>query len=263
MAMVVRVDPKVVGLRIRNTFIEWCLARAAVCAAKVLFATLHRQLLLADPSASPYVKPSGTHYIYCVWHDSLLMPLFLGKQSATTAMVGRHRDGGFLAMALAALGIPAVRGSSSKGGSQAVRQLLNEAQTQHIVVTPDGPRGPRRTMKPGVAYLASRTGRPVVPTAFACRRFWSVGKGWTNLVVPQPWTTVYALTGPSIHVPPQANRDELHDYTQQIQHEMDQLNTHAARLAACSTNAQPSPGIPESAETNDTDLCRQPGLRRE
>lgn len=219
-------------MRIRNSAIEWCLARMAVSAASILFASVRRQVSLAEPQASPYLQPTETTYIYSVWHDSLMMPLFLGKQPATMALVGLHQDGGFLAHSLAALGIPCVRGSSSRGGAQAVRQLLEETGHHHIVVTPDGPRGPRRTMKPGIAFMASRTGKPVVPTAFACRRFWSLGTGWTDLVVPKPWTAVVALTGDSIRVPESASRSELDQYTQQIQREMDRLNAQATEMAA-------------------------------
>lgn len=244
-----RLGQRAVCVRIRNSAIEWCLARMAVWASTGLFLTVRRRFHFTEPNSSPYEVPSTTRYLYSVWHDSLLMPLFLGRQPATTALVGRHGDAGFLAHALTALGIPSVRGSSSRGGAQAVRTLLQATEGRHIVVTPDGPRGPRRVMKSGVAYLASRTGKPVIPTAFACRRNWSIGTGWTDLVVPRPGTTVYAVAGAAIHVPAEANRSELDDYTRLIQSQMDRLNTHALGLAAADRDSALEPALESTTRT--------------
>lgn len=232
-------------LRIRNALIERILAGMAVVAARGLFATVRRQMHFADPKLSPYQPPSETTCVYSVWHDSLLMPLFLGRQPATMALVGRHQDGTFLANSLAALGISCVRGSSSHGGTQAVRRLLDETRGRHIVVTPDGPRGPRRTMKTGVAFLASRTGKLVVPTGFACRHAWSWGAGWTDLVVPKPGTMVVGVAGKGIFISPDASRDELNHCNSLIQNEMDRLNTHATELAAAKETAVAEVGNPE------------------
>lgn len=229
-------------MRIRNATIEWGLARVAVRASHLLFSTMRRTYQQAEPNSNPYLPISGQTYIYSVWHDSLMMPLFLDRQPATMALVGLHQDGGFLAHVLTSLGISAVRGSSSRGGPQAVRQLVQDSRNHHIVVTPDGPRGPRRQMKEGVAYLASRTGKPVIPTAFVCRRSWSVGTGWTNLVIPQPWTHIYAVTGTPIPVPADASRDELADCTHKIQQAMEQMDSAALTLCGRAV----SPDVSES-----------------
>lgn len=203
----------------------------AVTAASALFSTVKRRLNYADPHTDPYRLPSDGTFIYVVWHDSLMMPLFLGRQPRTIALVGRHQDGAFLAQALKSLKIGAVRGSSSRGGAEAIHQLFDQQSDHHFVVTPDGPRGPRREMKPGVAFLASRTGKPVVCTAFACRRSWSIGTGWTNLTIPKPWTTLFAAGGERITVPPDADKSTLEDCTRKIQQEMDRLCAAVEALA--------------------------------
>jgi lysophospholipid acyltransferase (LPLAT)-like uncharacterized protein len=221
-----------VCLRFRNAILERGVARLAVVAARGLFATVRRRLFYTDPALSPYTPPDGSTCIYSVWHDSILMPMFLGCHPKTKALVGRHQDGTFLANALAALGISSVRGSSSQGGAQAVRKLMDETSGYHIVMTPDGPRGPRRQMKTGTAFLSSHTGKQVVPTAFACTGSWSWGTGWTDLVVPKPGSTVVALSGKAFAIPPNASRNELNDYNSQIQNEMDRVNSIAEKVAA-------------------------------
>lgn len=212
--------------------IERWLAGLAVVVGKSVFATVRRQLNYADPETCPYKLPGERTYIYSVWHDSLLMPLLLGRQPRTIALIGMHQDGAFLAHSMKMLKISAVRGSSSRGGAEAVAQLLERQADHHLVVTPDGPRGPRREMKPGVAFLASRTGKPVVPTAFACRSSWSIGTGWTDLAIPKPFTIIHAYGGEPISVPAHADKQTLRDYTQKIQDEMDRLNALAAATAA-------------------------------
>lgn len=199
--------------------------------ARSIFATARPRLNYADPDTSPYRPPTRETFIYCVWHDSLLMPLFLGRQPCTVALVGLHQDGAFLAHMLKLLKIGAIRGSSSRGGAEAAHQLLRQRADHHLVVTPDGPRGPRREMKPGIAFLASRTGKPVIPTAFACCRYYSFGTGWTDLAIPKYWTTIHAYAGDAIRVPPDADKQTLAEYTDIIQREMDRLNALAAEAA--------------------------------
>lgn len=228
-----------ISVRIRNSAIERWLAGLVVMGGKSLFATARRRFHYVDPETSPYQQPGERTFIYSVWHDSLLMPLLLGRQPSTVALIGMHQDGAFLAHAMKLLNIPAVRGSSSRGGAEAVSQLIEQTANHHIVVTPDGPRGPRREMKQGIAFLASRTGKPVVPTAFACRSAWSIGTGWTDLAVPKPFTIIHAFAGEAIVVPADADKQTLRSFTQKIQDEMDRLNALATATAA----GQPVPDL--------------------
>ena len=99
------------------------------------------------------------------------------------------------------------------------------------MVTPDGPRGPRRQMSVGIVFLASHTGRAVVPTAYSCSRRWTFKGNWTDLVIPKPFAKVFLLAGDPIKVPPALGRDELQGYASLIQVEMDRLNDEAGRLA--------------------------------
>ncbi|MCA8986197.1 MAG: DUF374 domain-containing protein [Planctomycetaceae bacterium] len=218
-------------MRIRSRWLEPVAAWGAVILFRLLFLTIRKRLIFVEPSTNPYIPPGEQTYTYCVWHDSLLAPLFIGRQPATMALVGGHRDGTFLANAMDALGIGSARGSTSAGGTAAVRFLVKEGARHHLVLTPDGPRGPRREMKTGCAFLAAKTGKGVVPTAFRYRSFWSIGTGWTNLEIPMPFTTVYAFTGPVMQIPESASREELDEWTARIQAEMDRLDAEAIEMA--------------------------------
>jgi lysophospholipid acyltransferase (LPLAT)-like uncharacterized protein len=129
------------------------------------------------------------------------------------------------------LGYSTVRGSTKRGGAGALKQLLDDTAGKHIVITPDGPRGPRRRLKPGAIFVASQTGRPVCAGAYACRRYWRIRGSWTDLAVPKPFTTVYAATGTPIPVPPNLSREELDAYVTRVQAAMDRLSDQVEQLA--------------------------------
>jgi lysophospholipid acyltransferase (LPLAT)-like uncharacterized protein len=101
-------------------------------------------------------------------------------------------------------GQDAVRGSSSRGGRAAFKELLKLADEKvDLVVTPDGPKGPRHQLKDGVVQLARLTGRPVVPMAFVCsagHRF----RSWDRFLLPRPFGRgVYSFGEPVFY-----SRDE-------------------------------------------------------
>ena len=110
--------------------------------------------------------------------------------------------------------------------------MIDAGDKHHLVLTPDGPRGPRREVKKGIAFLASHSGRPIIPTAYACRSCWRVRGNWTDLMIPRPFTTVYFLTGNAIDIPPKLSKPQLAHYTQIAQDAMDRLQADADRLAA-------------------------------
>ena len=101
----------------------------------------------------------------------------------------------------------------------------------HFVITPDGPRGPRREVKAGLVFLAAHSGRRIVPTAFSAARSWKIRGSWTDLSIPKPFTRVYALSGVPIYVKPNATPHELAETLAHLQTEMRRLGDQADQLA--------------------------------
>ena len=231
-------------MRIRSYYANWLMAAGIFALSKLVFATLRIRLVAADPTTSPYLKDTTESFIYCVWHDSVAFPMFAGRHVRTVALVSKHQDGSCLAAGLQMLGIGLVRGSSKRDGAPAMREMLRLPAGKHVVMTPDGPRGPRRKIKAGLIYLASRSGRAIVPTAFAASRSWSLRGNWTNLVIPKPFSTAYALTGTPIKIPADADRDELATFGAQIQDEMDRLAVLAEEWSTSTRAVNASPVAP-------------------
>jgi hypothetical protein len=150
-------------------------------------------------------------------------------------LVSPHQDGSYLADAMQRVGITSVRGSSKRGASRAMRELLDRVRDFHVAITPDGPRGPRRQMKTGIIFLASHSGRVIIPTAYACRRSWRIRGNWTDMQLPVPFTRIHARGGPAFVVPPDLEREELEVYAARLQAEMQRQE--AIAIAAVS---QPS-----------------------
>src|SRR5206468_6190352 len=101
--------------------------------------------------------------LYAFWHEHLLLPAYHYGRRDIRVLISTHADGQLIAEVCRRLGFGLVRGSTTRGGVEAVRQMLRDGGASHLAITPDGPRGPRRRVQPGVSFLASRTGLPVVP----------------------------------------------------------------------------------------------------
>ncbi|HVG03166.1 MAG TPA: lysophospholipid acyltransferase family protein [Nitrospira sp.] len=109
--------------------------------------------------------------ILAFWHSQqLMMPLALPELKAHV-LISQHRDGELIRRIVARFGLDAVRGSSTRGGAEALRQLIRLGRSGgNLVLTPDGPKGPRQVVKMGVVQLARATGLPIVPMAFGCSK---------------------------------------------------------------------------------------------
>lgn len=211
-------------MRIRSS---WLLNFGGWIAAKLvrlLFRTVKINYQMAEPTSAPRHPGCDRRYLYCFWHEYLLLPIGLASDDYSAGLVSRHQDGGFLTMAMKHLGIRAVRGSSSRGGSRALRELLTVAKEYHISITPDGPRGPRREMKNGIVYLASQCGNPIVTVTFACENAWILRGNWTDLVIPKPFSKVHAIATTPIVVPPDLDREGIEEYQTRLQQELEALD---------------------------------------
>ena len=122
-------------------------------------------------------------YIIAFWHCHLLLMLHSRYRRPITVIISQSKDGEYIARVFDWYGVESVRGSSTRGGSAAFRDILRDAREgKNIVFTPDGPKGPARVAKDGVVVAAKATGLPIVPIAFAAKKKSSCARGtaWSS-----------------------------------------------------------------------------------
>lgn len=133
--------------------------------------------------------------IIALWHDQLLLMVKGYRGPGARILISPSKDGELIARTMQRFGQDAVRGSSSRGGREAFRSLVKLArQPYDLVITPDGPKGPRHQIKEGVVQLARLTGRPLVPMAFACSRGHRFAS-WDRFLLPYPFARAVYLYG--------------------------------------------------------------------
>ncbi|MFM9963611.1 MAG: lysophospholipid acyltransferase family protein [Planctomycetaceae bacterium] len=218
-------------MRIRSERLTKFAAWLVVATLKLLFATCRKEFVIF-PGTNGWDSDLPGRFLYCVWHDVLFFPMLMAKPHNGSALTSRHQDGAYVAETLRLLNVQPFRGSTNRGGAQAIRQLLNVAEQLHITITPDGPRGPRREMKDGIVFLASRTGMTIVPAAFTCRRGVRLRGTWTDMLLPLPFTTTYCILGEPIAVTADLNREEIDLNTQRVQDAMNRLYARIEDWAA-------------------------------
>lgn len=227
-------------MRLKSRLFTSLAAWLFVVALRLLFRTLKLRFQEETPGTNPYNPAHAERFVYCVWHDSVVLPLFAGKHHATAALTSKHSDGSFVAEVLQRLGIKAVRGSTNRMSVAALRGLIAGQGADHFVITPDGPRGPARVATAGMVYLASRMGQAIVPTAFHCTSCWKFQGSWTHLVVPKPFSRVLLVAGPPVSVPPDIQTGELDQYVQRIQQEMDRLSALSPAMSPPNLATEPT-----------------------
>jgi lysophospholipid acyltransferase (LPLAT)-like uncharacterized protein len=145
--------------------------------------------------------------IFAIWHNRLLMlprvfdPSFPTRQSY--GLISASRDGDLIAQFIERSGYGTIRGSSSRKGVIALRQLVETLNSGagNVLVTPDGPRGPVYQVSQGIVFLAQKSGAPIVPIHMEYSSAWRL-KSWDRFVVPRPFGTLRAIFGAPIRIAP-------------------------------------------------------------
>lgn len=159
--------------------------------ARTLFCTLrfrfidHAEILTAPPA-----KP----LLWAFWHNRILITPYMFERyfpkRRGAALASQSKDGEIIAEFIGSFGLRPIRGSSSRGGGRALVEMKRAIDAGYdAAITPDGPRGPRYRLNPGVIKLAQITGAPVLPMHIEYSRCWRL-KSWDGFMIPKPFATV-------------------------------------------------------------------------
>jgi lysophospholipid acyltransferase (LPLAT)-like uncharacterized protein len=195
--------------------------------------TLDYRAVFYDRSVDPLYGVEHPR-IYVFWHENILAPLYLRGHCHLAMLLSQHRDADILARVAYHLGFDCVRGSTYRGGARAIWELSDRSHRQHLTMTPDGPRGPRRQLAQGPVYLASRLQLPLVVMGFGYDRPWRV-KSWDRFAVPRPFSRARAVIGPPLVLPPDLSRANLEQTRRRVEHLLNSLTSEAEAWAAAGT----------------------------
>ena len=158
----------------------------------------------------------GGNVIFAFWHNSLAILAWTHRNRGAQVLVSHHEDGEIIARIVASLGFGLVRGSSRRGGVEALFQLGKQLDAQRdVAVTVDGPLGPRYSVHPGVLLLARRSGRPIVPVIVTARHRQILGT-WDALRIPHPGSRVILHYADPVWIPSDASKEELEAQRQKL-----------------------------------------------
>ncbi len=176
-----------------------------------------------DPSAGP-LETHG-RCIFAFWHSRLIPLVYTHRGRGGAVLSSRHLDGEISARMLHRLGYVLGRGSSTRGGEEALRRMVKFAdRSRFLAITPDGPRGPVEIAKTGIVFLASRTGLPIVPVATASSSS-VVLKSWDRMRMPRPFARVRVEFGVPLRVPPDLGSEALESWRARIEATLSDLTT--------------------------------------
>jgi len=181
---------------------------------RLLWRSYRVERVIGDDRLNAALRESGA-VIPCMWHQHMLLAVryLLEKRAAGLKlgfMISPSVDGEAGAMAAQRLGCHVVRGSSTHTGARALRDFYTAVAKENIslLVTPDGPHGPRYDSKPGALLIGQLSGKPVLPISYAADRVFKF-RAWDRFILPLPFARVVLVVGEPLRIPKVMNPDAL------------------------------------------------------
>lgn len=184
----------------RSHAVQWLITSILAQYIRFVWFTSRHEIEMAE-GARPYYE-GEKNAVYAFWHGRLvLIPLFKPHKRSTNVLISQHNDGELIAKTVAGFGIHTVRGSTSSGGSKAVRDLVQLFRAGgNLTITPDGPRGPNREAQAGVVHIARLCKSPILCITFSCSRNKAL-RSWDRMQIPLPFSKVIARVSDPIFLP--------------------------------------------------------------
>lgn len=171
------------------------------------------------------------NFVLAFWHGTMLMPWYLHRNQNFSALVSQSKDGGLLANSLIKWGYKVERGSSHKGGKEALNTLLeNSKQNFSVAITPDGPTGPAREMKAGAVITAQRSSIPLILCGVAYKKKY-VFKSWDKFEIPKFFSEVVIKYSEPIFISKKLSRKETSKIIAECDVLLNQLQEDAEKIS--------------------------------
>ena len=195
---------------------------------RAIYATM--RITVVGKDILPGFADRGEGYVGAFWHGRILMIPFLYPGKALHILVGQHRDAEIIANILSRFGFSLVRGSSTRGGREALRVMLKLlASDQDLGIAADGPKGPAEVLKPGAAQLSRLSGKAVIPITFAASKAIRF-RSWDRFMLPLPFSKGIFVVGEPLRC---GKDEEVEQFRIRIETAMREVTARADEMAGC------------------------------
>jgi lysophospholipid acyltransferase (LPLAT)-like uncharacterized protein len=189
------------------------------------------RIRIEDENQLAVARSIAPRVIFASWHGRLLPLAFTHRNHGIYVLASEHADGEMLGQTIRRLGFGHVRGSSTRGGTRAILELVEKVRNGYDVgATVDGPRGPRGVVKAGVVDVARQTGAAILPITAASDRHRTF-KSWDAFELPAPGARVVVRYGTPVRVEPDADRVVVEARRQDVERELTRITEAADRSA--------------------------------
>lgn len=173
-----------------------------------------------------------TPIVVALWHNRILMMPYAWRsmRRAINMLISSHRDGMMVGRCMGLFGMQHIPVGKGAARGMAVKAAVRALRANRILgVTPDGPRGPRMRVKPGIVEIARLAGASIVPVAYSVRHRRVVGS-WDRFIVPLPFSRGLILWGAPLPVPRDADPDMVERLRLELEERLTALTAEADRL---------------------------------
>ena len=161
--------------------------------------------------------------IVVFWHGYMLPGWFSFKNTKASAVISLSKDGDILSYLLSDWGFEFIRGSSSRGGKEVLDEIITKAKNNWILMTPDGPRGPKQEMKAGAVVAAQRAQVPLYLCGINVYCKYTFKKSWDNFILPMPFSKIDIEYSESIYINPELTKDEIDKKIKELEKKLNEM----------------------------------------
>ena len=192
--------------------------------------------------------------IYVFWHSRLAFVRFAWFGDKGVVLQSQHRDSRMLGRVMSRFGLGQVWGSTTRGGMSAVREVLRRIKDGYsVAIAPDGPRGPRQRVQPGVITIARMSGAPIVPMVYSARPSRRLGS-WDRMMLPYPFGRAVFLYGEAVWVDRRADEAEQERLRIALEDELNRLTDLVDAEMGVPLLEPAPPGPPPRSDQGEGDV---------
>ncbi len=165
--------------------------------------------------------------ILAFWHGTMLPVWIYAARKKPIGVVSPSKDGEILSELLRRRGYRLIRGSSSKSGKDTLARIVESAAIDLVLMTPDGPRGPKFKFKAGAVVAAHRSQAPLALCGARVARAKFFDKSWDDFALPLPFSKIELYFQDQINIPESADRERISEIIDKCEKELKELQGNA------------------------------------